>query len=138
MIGIFGDQHLGDGSLGRQTALDQPSRGWRLHDAILAGPAGVFGPPGHEDPELRRDRVQPLAVVLTDPVQLALAAGTGLVLDVEGDFDPRQVRRQRATVAAALASSRIAAFRCTDVLRRLAVRGDLLDVFQAQQHLIFG
>ena len=36
MVGIFGHQNLGDGGLGRQTALDQPR--WRrgLHDAILA------------------------------------------------------------------------------------------------------
>lgn len=67
VIGIFGDQHLGDGGLGRQSALDQPSRGWRLYDSILAGPAGVFGALGHENPELRRDQVQPLASVLTDP-----------------------------------------------------------------------
>jgi hypothetical protein len=38
------------------------------------------------------------------PVQLALAAGTGLVVDIDDDLDPRQVRRQRATVAASLAA----------------------------------
>src|SRR5262249_46684998 len=46
-------------------------------------------------------------------------------------------RRQGATVAAAPTGSHLAAFRCADVLRRLAVRCHLLDVFQAQQHLIF-
>ena len=137
VIGIFGDQDLGDGGLGRQSALDQPGRRRRLHDAVLASPAGVFGTPGHEDPELRRDQVQPLASILSNPVQLALAAGTGLVLDVDDDLDPRQVRRQGTTVAAALASPHLTAFGCAHVLRRLAIRCDLLDVFQTQQHLIF-
>ena len=98
MIGIFGDQNLGDGGLGRQAALDQPRRRRRLHDTVLASPAGVFGPPGDEHPELRRHDVQPLALVLADPVQLALAAGAGLVVDVDDDLDPRQMRRQRSAV----------------------------------------
>jgi hypothetical protein len=67
VIGIFGDQDLGDGGLGRQSALDQPGRGRRLHDTVLASTAGVFGPPGNEDLELSRDQVQPLASILTDP-----------------------------------------------------------------------
>jgi hypothetical protein len=94
MIGIFGHQNLCDGRLGRQSALDQSSRGQRLHDTVLASPAGVFGPPGDEDPELRWHQVQPFAPVLTDPVQLALAAGAGLVVDVDDELDPRQMRRQ--------------------------------------------
>lgn len=68
VIGIFGDQDLGDRGLGRQSALDQPGRGRRLYDPIFAGPAGVLGAPRHEDPELRRDQVQPLASILADPV----------------------------------------------------------------------
>ena len=106
MVGIFGHQNLGDGGLGRQAALDQPRRRRGLHDTVLAGPAGVFGPPGDEHPELRRHDVQPLAHVLADPVQLALAAGAGLVVDVDDDLDPRQMRRQRSAVDAALASPR--------------------------------
>ena len=74
MVGIFGHQNLGDGGLGRQSALDQSRRRRGLHDTVLASPAGVFGPPGDEHPELRRHDVQPLAPVLADPVQLALAA----------------------------------------------------------------
>ena len=102
MVGIFGHQNLGDGGLGRHAALDQPRRRRGLHDTVLAAPAGVFGPAGDEHPELRRHDVQPLAPVLADPVQLALAAGTGLVVDVDDDLDPRQMRRQRAAVDAAL------------------------------------
>ena len=44
MIGVFGDEHVGDGRLGRQAALDQPRRRRRLDDDVLAGAAGVFGP----------------------------------------------------------------------------------------------
>ena len=98
MVGIFGDQNLGDGGLGRQAALDQPRRRRGLHDAVLASPAGIFGPPGDEHPELRRHDVQPLALVLADPVQLALAARAGLVVDVDHHLDPRQMRRQRSPV----------------------------------------
>jgi hypothetical protein len=92
MIGIFGHQNLGNGGLGRQSAFDQPGRGRRLHDAVFASPAGVFGPPGDKNPELRRHQVQPLALVLTDPVQLALATGTSLVIDIDDNLDPRQMR----------------------------------------------
>jgi hypothetical protein len=93
MIGIFGDQNLGDGGFGRQAALDQPGRSLRLHDAIFAGSAGVFGTSGNDNAELRRHHVQPLAPVFADLVQVALAAGTGLVVEVDHDLDPRQMRR---------------------------------------------
>ena len=84
-------------SVGRPPSISRAGAGG-LHDAILASPAGVFGPPGDEHPELRRHHVQPLALVLADPVQLALAAGAGLVVDVDDDLDPRQMRRQRSAV----------------------------------------
>lgn len=93
VIGIFGHQNLGDGCLRRQSALDQPGRSLGLQDAIFAGSAGVFGTSGDDNAELRRHHVQPLALVLTDPMQLALAAGAGLVVDVDDDLDPRQMRR---------------------------------------------
>jgi hypothetical protein len=93
MVGIFGYQDLGDRGLGRKAALDQPCRRRGLDDTILASPAGIFGPPGDQHPELRRDNVQPLTPVLADPVQLALAARTGPVADVDDDLNPRQMRR---------------------------------------------
>ncbi len=95
MVGIFGHQNLCDGGLGRHAALDKMCRCRGLQDAVLASPAGVFRSPGDEYPELRRHHVQPLALVLADPVQLSAAAGTGLVIDVDDDLDPRQMRRQR-------------------------------------------
>jgi hypothetical protein len=136
VIGIFGHQNLGDRGLGRQAALDQ-SR-WRrgLHDTVLASPAGVFGPPGDEHPELRRHDVEPLALVLADPVQLAFATGTGLVIDVDDDRDPRQMRGQRSTVDPALATPRCAAIGCVLTLLGFVRCFDLLDLFQTQQHLL--
>jgi hypothetical protein len=58
MIGIFGDQDLGDGGFRRQPTLDQPR--WRrgLHDAILALAASVFRPDRDQHPELRRHDIQ--------------------------------------------------------------------------------
>lgn len=93
MIGIFGHQNLGDGCLRRQSALDQPGRSVGLPDAVFTNAAGVFGTPGDGNAELRRHHVQPRALVLADPVQLALAAGAGLIVDVDDDLDPRQMRR---------------------------------------------
>jgi hypothetical protein len=69
-----------------------------LHDTVLTSPAGIFGPPRDQHPELRRHDVQPLTLVLADPVQLALAARTGLVIDVDDDLNPRQMPRQRSPV----------------------------------------
>lgn len=93
MIGIFGGQNLGDGCLRRQSALNQPGRSLSLLDAVLACAAGIFKAPGDDSAELCRHHVQPLALVFTDPMRFALAAGTGLVVDVD-DLDPRQMRRQ--------------------------------------------
>ncbi len=93
MIGIFGHQNLGDGCLRRRSALDQPGRSLGLQDAILASATGVFGTPGDDNAELGRHHVQPLAPVLADLVQVAPAARTGLVVDVDDDLDPRQMRR---------------------------------------------
>ena len=50
MIGILRDQDMDDGALGRQAALDQPSRRQRLDDALLAGPAGIF--PANRDDQV--------------------------------------------------------------------------------------
>ena len=137
MISVFGDEHVGDHGLGRQAALDQPRGRGRLDDDALAGAAGVLGPMHHQHPELRRDDVEPLTDVLADPVQRALAARAGLVIDVDEGFDARQMRRQGAAVGAALARP----FR--PHRRRLrfglgrSLRLVLLDVFERQQQLIF-
>jgi hypothetical protein len=102
MIGIFGHENLSNGDYGRQAALDQPGRRLGLHDTILAGTTGVFGTPGNHNAELGRHYVQSLAFVFTDPMQFALAAGASLVVDVDDNLDPRQMRRQCPAIDAPL------------------------------------
>ena len=91
VIGIFGDEHVGDRRLGRQAALDQPRRRRRLDDDVLASAAGVFGPAHDQHPELGGHDIELLADVLADPMQLAAAAWAGLVLDVDDRLDARQM-----------------------------------------------
>jgi hypothetical protein len=75
---------------------------------------------------------------LADPVQRAVVTAAGLVLDINYDLDPRQMRRQLSAVAAALAAPRRTAIRCGSILLRFAGRFDLLDLFQTQQHCSSG
>jgi hypothetical protein len=133
VIGVLGDDDVGDQCLGRQAAFDQPGWGRRLHHRAGAGSAGVLGPANYQDPELGRHHIQPLGDVLADLVHLAGAARTGLVGDVDHHLDPRQMRGQGPAVdLAARAGSR----------RRCAVRrgldgGDaLLDFLERQCQLV--
>jgi hypothetical protein len=66
----------------------RPATRRRLHNPVLARSARVFRPPGDQHPELRRHQVQPVAFILADPVQFALAARAGLVVD--DDLNPRR------------------------------------------------
>lgn len=68
VIGIFGDQYLGDGRLGRNAAFDQPCGSRSLDDDFLTGAAGIFGTARHQNAELGRHDVELLADVLADPV----------------------------------------------------------------------
>jgi hypothetical protein len=101
MITELGHQHLRQQRLGGHPAGDRPLRRGGLHHSLLAGPAAVAGPADHLHPQLGRDEVEHLAPVLADRVQGPAAAGAALVLDVDQDLDPRQVRRQGAQVAPA-------------------------------------
>lgn len=123
VVGIFRHQNLGDRRFGRQAALNQTRRRRGLYDTVLASPAGVFGPPGDKHPELRRHDIQPLAFVLANPMQFALATGAGPVVDIDDDLDPRQMRRQRAAIGASLLGpcgsfSRSRLIRCRSIARR--------------------
>jgi hypothetical protein len=71
-------------------------------------------------------------------VQLALAARTGLVVDIDDNLDPWQMRRQRAAVGASLCSPCGSLGRSQLIRCRCIARRRLLDVFKAEQHLIFG
>jgi hypothetical protein len=94
MVGIFGHQNLRNGRFRWQATFDQPCLRRSLKDTFLAAPTRIFWPSRHENPELRRHHIQPLALVLANPVQFALAARTGLVVDIDDNLDPRQMRRQ--------------------------------------------
>jgi hypothetical protein len=66
VIGKAPGQHVRDQRFGRNPALDQPGRRRLLHDDALAGAASQIRPPGDQDPELRRDHVQPFRFVFAD------------------------------------------------------------------------
>ncbi len=138
VIGVFGDQHLGHRRLGRQAALDQPRRRRRLHHHVLASPAGIFGPAHDQHPELRRHDVEPLARILADPMQRVAAARAGMVVDIDHHLDARQMGRKRSPVHAALGgAARPLGRRRPASLSASPLGRDLLDLFQAEQQLIF-
>jgi hypothetical protein len=91
VIGIFGDQNLGDGCLGRNAALDQASRSGGLDHDLFASPASILWAAHHQNAELGGHNVQLLADILADPMQIMAAARTGMVIDIDCDLDARQV-----------------------------------------------
>lgn len=138
VVGILGDQNLGDRRLGWQTAFDQP-RGCRsLHDHVLAGTTGVFGPAHDDHAQLRRHDVEPFADVFADPMKSVAAAWAGMVLDVEDHLDARQMRRQRPPVRPPLCGTLPACGRIGTCGLFLACRLDLLSLLEAKKQLIFG
>src|SRR4051794_38712453 len=98
MVGVFGHEHLCDGGVRWQSALDQTRWYRRLKDDVLAGAAGVFGPTNDQNAELRRHDVEALGDVLTDPVERARTAWAGPALHVDDALDPRQMGRQSTPV----------------------------------------
>ena len=91
VVGIFGDENLCDGRLGRQAAFDEPRRSGSLHDNVLAGAAGVSGTPHDDHAQPRRYDVQSFAHVFADTVQVVVAARTGVIHDVDDHLDARKV-----------------------------------------------
>jgi hypothetical protein len=99
MIAVPADQHMREQRFGRQATVDRTIRRGRLHDSLLAGPAAITRPADHSHLEPGRDVIQHLRAVFADGVQRSAATGTGLVVNVHDDLDPRQIRRQRAAIA---------------------------------------
>src|SRR3954453_6867144 len=136
MVGVFGHEHLCDGGVRWQPALDQTRWYRRLKDDVLAGAAGVFGPTNDQNAELRRHDVEALGDVLTDPVERARTAWAGPALHVDDALDPRQMGRQSALGGSALGNS------CSPrIRRRILGRGepgrlDLLSLLQPEQQLV--
>jgi hypothetical protein len=85
--------------LGGQTAVNGALRRGGLHHRALAGPAAVTRPADDLHAQLRGDVVEHLGHVFANRMQRVPATGTGLVLDIDDQFDPRQSRRQGAAVA---------------------------------------
>lgn len=138
MVGIFGDEHLGDGRFRRQPALDQARRRGRLHHHILAGAAGILRTAHDQHPELGRHQIEALGHILADAMQDARAAGADLALHVDDALDPRQVGRQRSPVRPAPGGPSGALGR--RLLLGLGVTGrlDLLGLLQPQEKLVLG
>src|SRR5690349_1112035 len=91
VVGIFGDQHLGDGRLGRKTALNQPCESRSLDDNLLTGATGIFGAARHQNAELGRNDVELLADILANPMQAIAAAGAVMAFNVDDHIDARQM-----------------------------------------------
>ncbi len=99
MVTVFADQHLCQQSLGGHAAIDRTLWCWRLDDSPLTSPAAIARPADHAHPQLSGDVVEHLGTVFADLMQSATAARTGFVVNIDDDLGPRQMRRQRATVA---------------------------------------
>ncbi|GAY21268.1 hypothetical protein SFOMI_1805 [Sphingobium fuliginis] len=134
MIGILGDENLGDQRLGRNAALDDPRRCWRLQDRALARTAAVARTPGDKDAEGRGNDVAPLGDILADRVERAAAAGAGLVLDIDDLLDALEMCGQRAAVGVARSSGVLLAGR--GITRRASLAQRRLYVLEAELELI--
>ena len=136
-IGVLGHQHVREERLGGHPAGDRPFRGRGLHHRALASPAAIAWATDHLDPQLRGYDVEHLFLALADGVQRPAAAGAALVVDVDQDLDPRQVRRQGAQIASPSLWCPRGAAPCSHLLlRRLGGRHGLLKVFQAELELV--
>ncbi|ANT54836.1 hypothetical protein A6B35_33275 (plasmid) [Mesorhizobium amorphae CCNWGS0123] len=131
VIGILGDQNLGDRRLGWQTAFDQPGGRRSLHDNILAGTTRIFRPAHDDHAQLRRHDIEPLADLFADPMKSVAAARTGMVLDVDDYLDARQMRRQRPPVRPPLCGALPARNRIATFGLFLAGRLDLFGLLEA-------
>lgn len=124
VIGVLGNDHMGDQGLGRQTAFDQPWRRGRLYDRARTVATGVFGPADQQYAELLRDHIESLRDILADRVKRAAAARATLVIDIDDHLDPRQMVGQRAAIDLPLAN-RSGVERCRLFFLRLG-RGNAL------------
>jgi hypothetical protein len=96
---VFGNRDMADQRGRDHATLDQPRRRWRLDDPVIAGPANIFRADRSYDAQHGRNAVQHLALILTDPMQLAGTAAADCRLRFDGDVDARQVFGQSADVA---------------------------------------
>lgn len=134
VIGVLGDQHLGDQRFGRNAALDDPR--WRrgLHHRALAGPAAVARTASNQHTEGSRHHVEPFGHILADLVEAAATARTSLVRDIDEPLDPFEMGRQRATVD--LARPITAGLTYLGFVRGLGMGERRLDILKPQLQLV--
>ena len=108
----------------------------RLNHDVLTLPAGVFGSPDHQNPELGGDDVETLSAIFADDVQQPTAARAVLIFNIDYHLDTRQVARQRASVRAALRGLRLSLGRGLGLIVSFLAGCRLFDLFEAQQQLI--
>ena len=89
MVGILGDQNLGHGGIGgRPPSISRAGAGAAPRPLRRPG-SRAFGRRTTKDSQLGWDDVQPLADVLTDPMQRVAEHGTGMILNID---DPSPIR----------------------------------------------
>ncbi|SNS76159.1 hypothetical protein SAMN04488078_10312 [Antarctobacter heliothermus] len=99
MVCVFADQHMGDGTLSGQAALDESRRRGRLCDAVGADATSVFRADGGDHPQLRGYDVETLRPVLADPVHPPAATRAFEAVRFDDLLNARQVCGQVSTVA---------------------------------------
>ena len=132
---VFADQDMRHHRLGRQPTLDQPFRCRRLHDRLLAGAAGIFGPVGYDHLELRWDHVEPLGGVLADHMHRRPAAGAIGLLGRNRHMPAWQMGGKGAATGTALLGALGRPHWIPFVGDRLICRDRLLDVLERQMQL---
>ena len=138
MIAEARNHDVGDHRLGRNAAFDQPWRRRRLHDLALAGLARQLRTLRDQNTELRRHHVESFGFIFADDRHRRPAARAGRVLGLQCDFDPRQMRRQRAAVGAPLGHAIAAEFGVALLRLRLTGGDRLLEVLERELHLLVG
>ncbi|MDA9504729.1 hypothetical protein XI09_08295 [Bradyrhizobium sp. CCBAU 11386] len=125
-----------DQPLGGQSSPDQSLGSSMLEDDAMTGAAGELRPAGDDDAILRRNDVQPLALVPTNLKEVARTRrATGLGRH-QGFHDARQMLRQLTTVGSALGRPLLANSGIGAILGGFEGRDGLFDVLQNKLQLI--
>ena len=75
-VGIFGDRDKGEQPFRWQSGFDDVCRCERLDHAVMAT-EGIFGTARHDDPELRRNDIEPFGTVFADQHLLQALISSG-------------------------------------------------------------
>ena len=94
MVAELCDDDLGDQGLARQPGRHHVFARMGLHHRARTAAAGIFGAPGDQHAQLRRDHIEPLEDIFANLRHLAAAAGAQRALRLDDALHPRQVGRQ--------------------------------------------